>query len=174
MIRKAIIAACLGIAIVAVALELIAGQANRIWDLVPTSRSYFAVRLAEGDVEACLHRYTQPHSFVGKKRILFRDACRRAGFTTLPREGHRFKSPWSWHLHRFAFVGQENVGSFRVSFLRFPLWAALSVSLLYPAIAFVRGPFRRYRRRKKGQCVKCGYDLTGNVSGRCPECGERI
>ncbi len=22
-------------------------------------------------------------------------------------------------------------------------------------------------------CVKCGYYLTGNVSGRCPECGER-
>jgi hypothetical protein len=21
-------------------------------------------------------------------------------------------------------------------------------------------------------CVHCGYDLTGNVSGRCPECGE--
>ncbi|MGD8454239.1 MAG: hypothetical protein PVJ57_20695 [Phycisphaerae bacterium] len=20
-------------------------------------------------------------------------------------------------------------------------------------------------------CVQCGYDLTGNVSGRCPECG---
>lgn len=24
-----------------------------------------------------------------------------------------------------------------------------------------------------GQCVHCGYDLTGNTSGRCPECGER-
>ncbi len=23
-------------------------------------------------------------------------------------------------------------------------------------------------------CVKCGYDLTGNVSGRCPECGRPI
>ncbi len=21
-------------------------------------------------------------------------------------------------------------------------------------------------------CPKCGYDLTGNVSGVCPECGE--
>jgi hypothetical protein len=21
-------------------------------------------------------------------------------------------------------------------------------------------------------CVACGYDLTGNVSGRCPECGS--
>ena len=22
-----------------------------------------------------------------------------------------------------------------------------------------------------GQCLACGYDLTGNVSGVCPECG---
>ncbi len=23
-----------------------------------------------------------------------------------------------------------------------------------------------------GHCQKCGYNLTGNVSGKCPECGE--
>ena len=25
-----------------------------------------------------------------------------------------------------------------------------------------------------GSCKKCGYDLTGNVSGRCPECGAEF
>jgi len=25
-----------------------------------------------------------------------------------------------------------------------------------------------------GHCQKCGYDLTGNVSGRCPECGTLV
>lgn len=25
-----------------------------------------------------------------------------------------------------------------------------------------------------GQCRQCGYDLTGNASGRCPECGKRF
>ncbi len=25
-----------------------------------------------------------------------------------------------------------------------------------------------------GVCRKCGYNLTGNVSGRCPECGEEV
>jgi hypothetical protein len=24
------------------------------------------------------------------------------------------------------------------------------------------------------RCVNCGYNLTGNVSGRCPECGTPI
>jgi hypothetical protein len=30
------------------------------------------------------------------------------------------------------------------------------------------------RRIRPGHCMECGYDLTGNVSGVCPECGERI
>jgi hypothetical protein len=25
-----------------------------------------------------------------------------------------------------------------------------------------------------GKCPKCGYDLSGNVSGICPECGTRV
>lgn len=25
-----------------------------------------------------------------------------------------------------------------------------------------------------GHCQHCGYDLTGNTSGVCPECGEQI
>ncbi len=33
---------------------------------------------------------------------------------------------------------------------------------------------RLERRRAEGRCVVCGYNLTGNVSGVCPECGEKI
>lgn len=29
----------------------------------------------------------------------------------------------------------------------------------------------RSRRPRAGDCQKCGYDLTGNISGVCPECG---
>lgn len=29
----------------------------------------------------------------------------------------------------------------------------------------------RDRRRAPGLCCKCGYDLRGNTSGVCPECG---
>jgi len=58
--------------------------------------------------------------------------------------------------------------------LRLPLWLPLVLFALYPTIAFVRGPLRRHRRRKKGLCVKCGYDLTGNMTGICSECGEKI
>ena len=33
---------------------------------------------------------------------------------------------------------------------------------------------RRELLRSQGRCLSCGYDLTGNASGTCPECGTRI
>jgi hypothetical protein len=33
---------------------------------------------------------------------------------------------------------------------------------------------RRRRFVTSGFCSKCNYDLTGNVSGRCPECGTWV
>src|SRR5690606_3119238 len=30
---------------------------------------------------------------------------------------------------------------------------------------------RRWRRRRRGRCEACGYDLAGVPGGVCPECG---
>src|SRR5439155_5802664 len=49
-----------------------------------------------------------------------------------------------------------------------PLVALL---LLTPGVAGLWARVRRRTRRAKGLCVRCGYDLRGNVSGVCPECG---
>lgn len=49
-----------------------------------------------------------------------------------------------------------------------------SVGLAYPIImlsVLSRHLFRISRIVKPNTC-ECGYDLTGNVSGRCPECGQ--
>lgn len=48
-----------------------------------------------------------------------------------------------------------------------PLWMLASSLLVVPLI---NGLFVRDVQRT-GECVRCGYDLTGNVSGKCPECG---
>jgi hypothetical protein len=56
----------------------------------------------------------------------------------------------------------------------FPTWSAAVILGVFPAWAFVTGPLRRWRRRRKGLCVRCGYNLTGNVSGVCPECGNEV
>lgn len=34
--------------------------------------------------------------------------------------------------------------------------------------------YRRLHEREAGFCGRCGYDLTGNVSGVCPECGWNL
>ena len=44
---------------------------------------------------------------------------------------------------------------------------ACGVSAAWQAL----GAARRRRRAATGLCAACGYDLTGNVSGVCPECG---
>ncbi len=32
----------------------------------------------------------------------------------------------------------------------------------------------RRKRHERGHCERCGYDLTGNTSGVCPECGSTV
>ena len=51
-----------------------------------------------------------------------------------------------------------------------PIWM-----LLVPSVCVSWFLYRRAgRKRLNGHCPKCEYDLTGNVSGACPECGEPI
>jgi hypothetical protein len=38
----------------------------------------------------------------------------------------------------------------------------------------VRKKWTNWLRYPKGHCQGCGYNLTGNVSGICPECGKQI
>jgi hypothetical protein len=58
-----------------------------------------------------------------------------------------------------------------------PIWSGLVIdTLFYGTIAwgllFLPGTLRRWRRRRGGRCVKCGYDLKGLPAGAaCPECG---
>jgi hypothetical protein len=50
-----------------------------------------------------------------------------------------------------------------------PCWVIATMFATPPAVMWWRS-----RRMPAGHCQKCGYNLTGNVSGRCPECGTAI
>ena len=54
--------------------------------------------------------------------------------------------------------------------VRVPLVIPLVIFLIYPSTVLVERLVRG-RSFPPGHCVQCGYSLTGNVSGVCPECG---
>ena len=82
----------------------------------------------------------------------------------LPFHVSRYSGSFSWWFNR---LGARMKGS-RFSCLSIPLWAPLLLVGIPTAIAW-----RRDRRPPPGHCQICGYDLTGNVSGICPECGAK-
>lgn len=53
--------------------------------------------------------------------------------------------------------------------LTFPLWIPPFVCTIFVVLATLR-----IRKEMGGHCRRCRYCLTGNVSGRCPECGSLI
>lgn len=65
------------------------------------------------------------------------------------------------HLTRPRFISTPRilVGAFGFSL----------VVLFAPAALLL---IRHYRATPPGHCQSCGYDLTGNESGICPECGR--
>ncbi len=53
-------------------------------------------------------------------------------------------------------------------FVSTPIWLPVLMVVVPTASLWIRD--RPLQRR--GFCSNCGYDLTGNVSGTCPECGR--
>ena len=50
-----------------------------------------------------------------------------------------------------------------------PIWC-----VLLPFAILTHILWRRDRRIPPGHCQECGYNLTGNVTGVCSECGMKI
>ncbi|MBU0718943.1 MAG: hypothetical protein KJ749_11895 [Planctomycetes bacterium] len=54
------------------------------------------------------------------------------------------------------------------------LWGITApLALIFAALVWYR-VLRSRRRRNRNDCTKCGYNLTGNLSGVCPECGHAL
>jgi hypothetical protein len=97
----------------------------------------------------------------------------------------------TWEPKSTVDLGQRSWGMARIPALQFegglawvsrplpiaPLWfgqivnAAFYGGLLWLAI---HGPghLRRWKRRRRGLCLTCGYDLRSAMHKRCPECGH--
>ena len=60
-----------------------------------------------------------------------------------------------------------------------PIWPGFAINtIFYAAMLWLLtlAPFtaRRMIRRKRGLCIKCGYDLRGTEHEVCPECGKEL
>lgn len=71
-----------------------------------------------------------------------------------------------WHFMRPMIGGLLGSSVILIVFLG-PVIGVLIAALLMKRID-------RDHAYPPGTCRSCGYNLTGNVSGRCPECGQEI
>jgi hypothetical protein len=74
---------------------------------------------------------------------------------------------WSDVSHAPSRFGAALV---REQFVTVPAWLPTLLTAIAPS-AWLVARLRRRARFGRGHCTGCGYDLTGNVSGVCPECG---
>lgn len=66
-----------------------------------------------------------------------------------------------------SFVAGERIQDLRLM----SAWVFPVTAMEGPVPGLVFGLFKSLRPRPTGRCQKCDYDLTGNTSGICPECG---
>ncbi len=95
------------------------------------------------------------NGLLGGGRFSYDDAYRPVGWHVWRSDDH-----FSWWPELFH--------DSRLTFVHMPIWMLLTATTL--------GTIWLWRSdgRIKTGCAKCGYDLTGNVSGVCPECGLAV
>ncbi len=86
----------------------------------------------------------------------------RFSLSRRPPQSMRLRLPW---LHGDGISGPE------ARCLHIPHWILLFVVATPTTVLFWRD---RRRPIPPGHCQTCGYNLTGNVSGVCPECGTGV
>ncbi|MCC6360532.1 MAG: hypothetical protein IT450_17475 [Phycisphaerales bacterium] len=74
---------------------------------------------------------------------------------------------WGGLSYHWMYAGASPTYHPSAGIFSIPLWIPLVVFTAPTALLW----WCDRRRIRPGGCSKCGYDLTGNVSGRCPECG---
>jgi hypothetical protein len=81
-----------------------------------------------------------------------------------------------WSTIQIETFGLPRVVPYRVIWPGFAINTAFYASVLWMLLA-LPGAVRRFVRRRRGRCTRCGYDLRGQTVVelpevlRCPECG---
>ncbi|MBN1489161.1 MAG: hypothetical protein JXA69_04520 [Phycisphaerae bacterium] len=75
-----------------------------------------------------------------------------------------------WPAYEKILPNAQLQGPYGMTSIAVPYWILFLLVAIPTAVLWWRG-----RRCIPSDCCRqCGYNLTGNVSGVCPECGEQI
>ncbi len=85
-----------------------------------------------------------------------------------PMVSQRFK--WRERSPYYVGIGKR-VAYRKTTWIAGRSWAFAATAAILALPIALWGPLRCHRRRKRNQCIHCGYRLTGLVEARCPECG---
>jgi hypothetical protein len=147
----------------------------------PSAREWsgFGVRMVHGVGEVKVWTKGPPFMKDGETAVVM-DVLRQSRWhggasVSLGPVGNR-GTGW-WASHDFGDV-------FQVTSPPMPMWAvsighglAAAVFAVPPAawmLLAARRAVAARRRAERGLCTGCGYDLRGNASGVCPECGAAL
>jgi len=156
MIRKFVMILLCVVTAVTIGAWLLSFGVDRQWKWQPTTQTLCIVNVGRGELHVGARFWkTQPRKSVVTTLREYR----------IPGLSVRVQELGT----RSAATTHETRWSVHVSFW-FLIAPVLGAWCAYACV----GPWCRRRRRRRGLCEKCGYDLTGNESGVCPECGPAV
>jgi hypothetical protein len=142
------------------------GQARN--DMLGIAGGLLSVQSQDGSaVEANIRRATAQYPELYPGKWFLRTARNREHYFDYRqnwRETVRFSN--DQRTTTFARTGE----TMNQRWVTIPIWAIAWLAAIAPAFALKRYVVRR-RRRQRGECLDCGYDLRASP-GRCPECGN--
>ncbi len=106
---------------------------------------------------------------LGDYEIMSRDGFLIIEYWPIPRFYSKGPHDHYWNLFIMQFA-RVHYGSSHRNVIGIRHWFLAIVFGVLPGVWFIKWRKRR-RLAKVGKCPACGYDLTGNESGVCPECG---
>jgi hypothetical protein len=78
--------------------------------------------------------------------------------------------PYGWNADQQLFAIDDSPERWEILF---PVAVPVGMTLILPCLS-LHMRYLKLRKLRPRSCRTCSYDLTGNVSGVCPECGTAV